>query len=143
MANSIKNKYPQLSKLGNITTPYGGRTRSENFHKGIDVANKNGTPIPNMAEGTVVETKTGWGKGGPNSGNQVVIKDNQGNSHVYSHLRDVLVKPGQKVKLNQRIATMGNTGNSYSPTGGDSSHLDYRILDAYGKYRNPSKRIKK
>lgn len=131
--------YPNLKKLGNITTAFGGKTRSENFHAGIDIANKNGTPIPNMADGVVSNTKFG----DKNAGNQVTVKDGQGNAHMYSHLKDVFVKPGQQVKTNQKIATMGDTGNSYSPSGKDSSHLDYRILNAYNKYVDPSKRIKK
>ena len=144
MLRPISKKYTNLAQLGNITTPYGGKTRSEPFHKGVDIANKSGTPIPNMADGVVVSAKTGMGKGSPdNSGNQVVIKDGQGNTHMYSHLRDVLVKPGQKVSKNQKIATMGDSGNTYSPTGGDASHLDYRVADAYGRYRDPSKIIKK
>jgi hypothetical protein len=32
---------------------------------------------------------------------------------------------------------MGKSGNSYSPSGWDPSHLDLRIVDAYGRYKNP------
>lgn len=139
MVKPITKKYANLSKLGKITTPYGGQTRNEGFHPGVDVANKNGTPIPNMASGVVTKVITGRKNGDNNFGNQVVVKDRKGNSHMYSHLKDIFVRPGQKVKKGNITMTMGDTGASYSPSGGDSSHLDYRIVDAYGKYRDPSK----
>ena len=135
--------YKNLKKLGNITTKFGGSTRNENPHKGIDVANKNGTPIKNLVSGTVIAIKEGMPRGGNSYGNSILIRSKNGDTHRYSHLKEVLVKVGQKVAEGKKIATMGDTGNSYSPSGGDASHLDYRILDAFGKYRDPSKRIKK
>ena len=128
----------KLKRLGNLTTGYGGETRTEAVHKGVDVANASGTPIPNMAKGIVTAIKTGQVQGSKGYGNSVIIKTKNGDSYRYSHLRDVLVKPGQKVPEGKKIGTMGDSGNTYSPTGGDGSHLDLRILDAYGKYRDPS-----
>jgi len=139
MVRPITKKYTNLARLGNVTTPYGGKTREESFHQGIDVANKNGTPIPSMSDGVVSNVVTGRKNGDNNFGNQVEIKDNQGNTHTYSHLKDVMVKPGQQVKEGQVTMTMGDTGASYSPSLGDSSHLDYRVRDAYLKYRDPLK----
>ena len=143
MSNIPSKIYKNLKKLGNITTQYGGATRNENPHKGIDVANRNGTPIKSFTSGTVAGVKTGMPRGGNSYGNSILIRSKNGDTHRYSHLKDVLVNVGQKIKEGQKIATMGDTGNSYSPSGGDASHLDYRILDAYGKYRNPAKRLKK
>lgn len=118
---------------GNITTPFGGQTRGEGFHPGLDIANKSGTPVPAFADGTVTSV-------GPTSngmGNVVTLKDSEGNTHQYGHLQAAMVKPGTVVKKGQPIAKMGKTGNSYSPTGGDPSHLDIRIVSAYGKWKNP------
>lgn len=129
----IRNKYNNLRLPGVITTPFGGKTKDEATHPGIDVANKSGTLIPAFANGVV----TGVGSKPDGSGNVVTLKDNEGNSHQYSHLQGAIVPIGTRVKKGQPIAKMGKSGNSYSPSGGDPSHLDLRIVDAYGRYKNP------
>lgn len=122
-----------LKVPGVITTPFGGKTKDETVHPGLDIANKEGTQIPAFADGVVTYT----GKTNNGGGNIVQMKDNNGNLHQYSHLRGFFKKTGETVKKGQPIASMGKTGNSYSPTGGDPSHLDIRIVTAYGKYKNP------
>lgn len=138
MANDIKKAYSNIAKLGKITTPYGGSTRSEKDHLGIDIANKNGTPIKSNTNGRVV----GVSKNAYDFGNSLMIKDNKGNIHRYSHLKDMFVKKGDPVVKGAHIANMGDTGNSYSPSGGDSSHLDYRTTNSKGKNINPTKFFK-
>lgn len=130
-------RYKKLKSLGKITMPYGGATRYEKFHPGVDVANKEGTPIPAMTNGVVTEVTSGHQNGENNYGNQVSVKDDQGNTHYYSHVKNAFVKRGQRVHGGQPIAAMGKTGSAYSPSGGDPTHLDYRVVNAYGKYRNP------
>ena len=137
--NPQLNSFQKLKQLGNITQPWGGTTRYEKFHPGIDVANKEGTPIPAMVGGTVVTADLGHAKGENNYGNSVIIKDEKGNLHRYSHLKRAFVKAGQRVGNSQQIGEMGSTGSAYSPDGGDATHLDYRVQNAYGKYINPGK----
>lgn len=135
----IPQRYNKLKAPGNITTPFMGRTRGEPQHPGLDIANKTGTPIPAFADGQITSV-------GPTSngmGNVVTLKDGNGDTHQYGHLQGALVKPGAIVKKGQPIAKMGATGNSYSPSGGDPSHLDIRIADAYGRWKNPSKYLNK
>jgi len=129
----ITRKYNNLRLPGKVTTPFGGRTRGEKYHPGIDVANKSGTPIPAFSDGVI----TGVGAKNDGAGNVVTLKDNEGNLHQYSHLQGALARVGTKVKKGQAIARMGKSGNSYSPSGGDPSHLDLRIVDGYGRYKNP------
>lgn len=131
-------KYKNLKLPGVITTKFGGSTRGEKFHPGLDVANASGTPIPAFADGVV----TSIGKTNNGMGNVVTLKDNGGNTHQYGHLRGFFKKPGDVVKKGESIATMGRSGNSYSPTGGDPSHLDVRIASAYGKWKNPLTYVK-
>jgi len=126
-------KYKNLKKIGNVTTPFNGQTKDEAVHPGLDIANKTGTPIPALANGTVVAE----GPVDNGMGNVVTLKDDQGNTHTYSHLSQFSVKPGTRVKKGQTIAKMGKSGNSYSPSGGDPSHLDVRISDAYGRWIDP------
>lgn len=132
-------KYNNLRVPGVITTPFGGRTRGESQHPGVDFANRSGTPIPAFADGVVV----GVGTDNKGFGNVVKLKDTGGNVHQYGHLLGSLVKTGQRVKKGQTIARMGKSGNSYSPSGGDPSHLDLRIANAYGKWKNPMTYLKK
>ena len=122
---------------GNITVPYGGRTRYERFHPGVDIANEIGTPIQSFAGGTVTEAVGGKRKGNAGFGNYVIITDDNGNKWRYSHLANEYVKVGQRVGTGQQIGAMGNTGQTYSLTGGTGSHLDLRLQNAAGKYLNP------
>lgn len=128
----------KISQLGNKTTEFGEPTKYESFHPGIDVANVKGTPIPAFTSGVVAKINTGAKTGDNGFGNQVEIKDNQGNTHQYNHLQNINTRVGQQVKEGQQVATMGNTGSVYSPSKkGDGTHLDYRIVDTYNKYINP------
>lgn len=124
--------------LGNLTVPFGGKTLEEPVHPGVDFANDMGTPIPAITDGVVSKAESGHVQGENNFGNTVEIKDSEGNTHQFHHLQNINVKPGQQIQKGQQIATMGNTGATYSPGGqGDGTHLDYRIVSAYGKYVNP------
>jgi len=125
--------YKNLRLPGRITTPFGGRTKDEPVHPGVDIANVSGTPIPAFEDGVV----TGTGPKTDGSGNVVTLKDKMGNTHQYGHLQNALVKPGTRVRKGQSIAKMGKSGNSYSPTGGDPSHLDVRIAKPNGQWENP------
>lgn len=131
-----------MSSLGTQTTSYGGSTKFEKFHPGVDIANKIGTPVPAMTSGTVVESVTGKRQGDKGYGNYVVIKDEQGNLHRYSHLNDEYVQIGSQVQKGNQIGSMGNTGSTYSVSGGTGSHLDYRVVDLYGKYVDPYQFLK-
>lgn len=135
-------QFPQLTSIGRVTTPYGAQTEEEGAHPGVDVANKKGTPIPAFAGGTVMQTINGRKQGENNFGNSVVIKDPAGDVHRYSHLNTINVQPGQNVPAGKEIGTMGATGAAYSPSGGDASNLDYRVVNAYGQYIDPMKYVK-
>jgi len=128
--------------LGNITVPFGGKTKQEAFHPAIDIANKIGTPISTATDGVVSKVDNGHVQGENNYGNTVEIKDREGNVHQFHHLHKIGVKPGQQVQKGQKVASLGNTGATYSKSGmGDGANLDYRIVDAYGKYKNPEQYI--
>lgn len=129
----------KLKIPGKITTPFMGKTRGEPIHPGVDIANMPGTPIPAFADGQI----TAVGPTSNGMGNVVTLKDNGGNVHQYGHLQGANVKTGQKVRKGQPIAKMGATGNSYSPSGGDPTHLDIRIASAFGKWKNPLTYLKK
>ena len=127
----------QFTNLGKITTPYGGQTKVEPVHPGVDIANKKRTPIPAFAGGVVQKTINGRPDGEQSFGISIILKDKKGALHRYSHLDKIGVRPGQQVSDGQQIATMGSSGAAYSPNGGDPSNLDLRIVDHYGRFLNP------
>lgn len=144
MLETVKRQFPNLVGLGRITTPWGGSTAYEGFHPGIDIANAKGTPIKAPVSGQVVQAEGSKVAGDASYGNSAMIKDEHGNYHNFGHLDKTLVKPGQTIKEGQAVGTMGNTGAAYSPSGkGDGTHLDYRIVSAYGRYKNPTPYINK
>jgi murein DD-endopeptidase MepM/ murein hydrolase activator NlpD len=125
-------------RLGVVTTPYGGSTRYEKFHPGIDIANDIGTPIPSFTSGRVTEVRTGEAlRSGKGYGNYIIVTDRQGNRHRYSHLHNSFVRVGQEVNRGTVLGGMSATGAAYSTSGGTGSHLDYRVKNAYDKYVNP------
>lgn len=106
---------------GIITSHFGTRTdpvfEGTAFHRGIDIANRSGTPVWATADGVVVFAgrKTYYGN--------VVILDHPGSGYatIYAHLRTILVREGNTVSRSTRIGTMGSTGKSTGP------HLHYEI----------------
>ncbi len=106
---------------GWVTSGFGYRrspfTGKRQFHTGIDIATRLGTPIVAPADGVV--TYTGW-EGG--FGRMLVINHGHGIVTRYGHLHRILVKVGQRVKRGQVIATVGNSGRSTGP------HLHYEVL---------------
>lgn len=96
------------SSLGQVTVPYRGTTKYEQIHPGIDIANRMGTQIPSFSGGKVTNVVGGFKQGSPGFGNYVIITDNQGNQHRYSHLNNSYVKIGDPIRRGQVIGGMGN-----------------------------------
>lgn len=144
MNPNFSQNYNRLARLGRVSKAFGGQTMWENFHPGVDIENKEGTPIPAMSSGVVTGVVTGQPKENPYAGygNQVAIKTDRGDTEYYSHLKGAYVKRGQRVHSGDTIAPMGSSGSAYNPNGGSASHLDLRIVDAYGKYKNPTNLVK-
>lgn len=128
---------PSMKNLGTLTVDYGGSTRYEKFHPGLDTAKGIGSPIPAWRGGKVSEVVRGKKQGDPGFGNYVIVVDQKGNKHRYSHLTESYVNIGDEIQRGRVLGSEGNTGQTYSLHGGTGSHLDYRIRDMYGKYMNP------
>ena len=110
-----------------ISSKYGKRKPIEyepgkwtgNFHYGIDLTRKSGTPIGSNYAGYVVAGGSGWNGG---RGNYIAIQDSKGFKHSYFHLlKPPTLKKGDYVNAGQVIGYMGSTGIS---TG---THLHYQI----------------
>jgi murein DD-endopeptidase MepM/ murein hydrolase activator NlpD len=113
-----------LPTKGIFTSGYGARWGV--FHWGIDLANSIGTPILAAADGVVVES-------GPASGFGLWVRilHSDGTTTIYGHINRSLVVEGQKVRAGQKIAEMGNRGNSTGP------HLHFEVWNAAGQKINP------
>lgn len=87
------------------------------FHQGMDFTAKRGTEIVATGDGVVKlaeHSKRGYGK-------HVVISHGYGYETLYAHMSKIKVRPGQKVKRNQVIGLVGNTGKSTAP------HIHYEV----------------
>jgi murein DD-endopeptidase MepM/ murein hydrolase activator NlpD len=105
-------------------------------HKGIDLAYGGGSTadVVAAADGEVVFT--GFEGGG--AGNYVKINHRSGSGQllcqsVYMHLRDIYVKPGQKVAAGQKIGHEGNTGIGT----GAHLHFECRLISADTTWIDP------
>lgn len=101
------------SVFGKRKSPFTGLGE---FHKGLDIASAEGTPILAVADGTVTYADV---KGF--YGNMLVIDHGHGMVTRYAHLKEFLKNPGDKVKRGEKIALMGNTGRSTGP------HVHYEV----------------
>lgn len=114
------------SDFGYRESPFTGLRE---FHKGLDIANRIGTPVIATADGIVsfVGNKGNFGK---------AVKINHGHGMVtlYGHLSKVLKKQGDAVKRGDTVALMGNSGRSTGP------HLHYEVF-LNGIPVNPAKYI--
>jgi murein DD-endopeptidase MepM/ murein hydrolase activator NlpD len=101
------------SSFGSRISPFTGRPH---LHRGIDIANRSGTPIVATGDGIIkkISRSTALGR-------YVVIRHGHGMETTYGHLKKSLVSVGKRVKRGDRIATMGNTGRSTGP------HLHYAV----------------
>jgi len=116
------------SRFGYRKSPF---TERREFHKGLDIAARSGSPIVATAAGTV----TFAGRKGL-LGQVVVVDHGHGIVTRYGHAKKLLKKAGDQVKRGEIIAKVGNTGRSTGP------HVHYEVL-LNGVPVNPEKYIMK
>ncbi|MFH7596613.1 M23 family metallopeptidase [Streptomyces racemochromogenes] len=110
-----------------------GGTMWAHKHSGQDFAVPVGTPVHAASAGTVVKAGPNGGGDGPAYGNAIVVKHANNTYSQYAHLSKILVKVGQKVAVDEKIALSGNTGNSSGP----HLHFEIRTTPNYGSAINP------
>jgi murein DD-endopeptidase MepM/ murein hydrolase activator NlpD len=101
------------SKFGYRISPFTGRRE---FHKGLDIANRAGTPIIAPADGIITSAEEKW-----LIGKSITIDHGYGMITRYGHMQKLLKKSGERVKRGETIALMGSTGRSTGP------HLHYEV----------------
>ena len=101
-------------------------THMRAFHNGLDFASEPGLDVYATGDGIVdFINNSKWGYG-----NEIIIDHGFGYTSRYAHLKEILVKPGQKVKRGQLIGLLGNSGRSTGP------HLHYGVT-CFDKSVNP------
>jgi murein DD-endopeptidase MepM/ murein hydrolase activator NlpD len=109
---------PQSSGFGPRSVQCSPSYCATSFHYGVDLAPGCGYPIVAAHGGTVEYA-------GPNGGygNYIQINHGGGIETGYGHIVDggIQVREGQRVRVGQLIAYVGNTGNSFG------CHLHYEI----------------
>ncbi|MBO7300199.1 MAG: M23 family metallopeptidase [Tidjanibacter sp.] len=121
-ANNIPAIQPVINnELTLLTAPYGMLIhpfyKSLVSHQGVDYTVPTGSRVFATADGKVKEVKTRK----TTSGRYIVIEHGNGYETQYSHLSQIDVKKGQKVRRGDIIGLTGNSGLSLSP------HLHYEI----------------
>ena len=112
-----------------ISSPFGYRihpvTKRKDFHAGLDLPAKYGTPIYAPADGVVeyAQKKGAYGK-------FLLIAHNYGFKTAYGHLSKYAVRHGEYVSKGDVIAYVGSTGRSTGP----HLHFELRYLN---KWLNP------
>lgn len=117
----IPTLWPLKDVRGWVTTPFGPAihpfTGQWYLHKGIDIAQRLGTPVVATANGKV--SKVDYEALG--YGHYVDLKHNYGFSTRYGHLSRSFVTKGQDVVRGQVIAALGASGLATGP------HLHYEV----------------
>ena len=110
--------------IGAFTSGFGARWGVT--HYGIDIANAIGTPIYAFTDGVVEDA-------GPASGFGlwVVLRHPDGTHSVYGHVNRMFVQVGQQVRAGEKIAEIGNRGESTGP------HLHFEVWAPDGTKINP------
>ncbi len=95
------------------------------WHTGVDLRAKVGTPCFAVADGVVKVSKTNRGGVKCGLGHYIVI-EHDGYCTVYAHLRSLGLRAGTKVRKGQIVAYTGNTGAS------TAAHLHFEVRE--GQY---------
>ena len=83
------------------------------YHAGLDIPNPIGTPV--HATGDAVVESIDCQRG------TIILNHSQQIKTYYAHLSKILVNQGQRVRMGQPIAQVGNRGKSTGP------HLHYEV----------------
>jgi murein DD-endopeptidase MepM/ murein hydrolase activator NlpD len=105
---------------GFISSPFGPRVSSfsgrSEFHRGLDIRARAGTPIIAPGRGTV-----SFAGGDGAYGLSVEIQHSRTTTTKYGHMQRIVVREGQQVKRGDIIGFTGSTGRTTGP------HLHYEV----------------
>ena len=119
-----------------VTSPFGQRTLNgvKENHKGIDVVGLENKYVCAVVSGKVVSSTIITDKSNLTWqwGNYVRVDGDDGKRYFYCHLKQRLVKVGQRVNAGDHIGIEGNTGYSFG------SHCHFEVRTSSGTSIDPS-----
>lgn len=124
LAMPVRNITRFSSRFGLRRDPF---RRVAAIHTGIDIKAPYAAKVRTTANGII--SSAGWAGG---YGRRVEVQHKNGATTRYAHLKKILVKKGQHVKLGDAIGLLGNSGRS---TG---AHLHYETR-LNGRAMNPTR----
>ena len=89
----------------------------DSFHKGVDLACAEGTPVLAAQDGVVIAAQRS-----ASYGNWLRVVHANGAETLYAHLQYLYARPGQVVRAGQTLGTAGQTGRATGP------HLHFEVL---------------
>ena len=101
------------SGFGRRNDPFTGEIE---WHYGLDLNARTGTPVRTTADGLVIEASTS-----PTYGKYVVVSHGFGRVTRYAHLSRIDARRSQRLRRGQVLGLVGNTGRSRAP------HLHYEV----------------
>ncbi|MDA3840579.1 MAG: M23 family metallopeptidase [Patescibacteria group bacterium] len=119
---------PQKTVANKMAWPTVGNRITQYYswrHKGLDIANKTGTPLFAADTGNI--KFVGWSNG---YGNNIIVDHGGGKKTRYAHMSKFYVSKGDDVTKGEAIGEMGSTGWSTGP------HIHFEITIDGVKY-NP------
>ena len=119
--------FPLGTTAFRVSDAYGWRadpfTGAEAFHRGVDLACEEGTPVLAALDGVVTAARRGAAYG-----NYVRLTHGDGQETLYAHMQYLYVRAGEVVAAGQRLGTAGQTGRA---TG---AHLHFEFLTGGIRY---------
>lgn len=107
------NQGPITTEFG-VRRYYNGEFAQDYYHRGVDYAGNQGSPVVAPAAGQVALVGR-ESDGFQIHGNTIGINHGQGVSSIFLHLSQIRVKEGDFVQAGQVIGTVGSTGASTGP----------------------------
>lgn len=119
--------FPLEGSAWRLSSSYGWRlhplTQQTRFHRGVDLACAEGTPVRAALGGVVTLAKHST-----SYGNYLRVRHTNGDETLYAHLQYLFVRAGEVVQAGQRLGTAGQTGQA---TG---AHLHFELLHNNVRY---------
>ena len=120
--------FPLGTSSWRLSSGYGWRADpldedQEDFHRGVDLACGEGTPVLAAMDGVVFAAGRS-----ASYGNYIRLAHADGVETLYAHLQYLYARPGQVVKAGEVLGTAGQTGRATGP------HLHFELLYRATRY---------
>ena len=124
--------FPLGTSGWSVSSGYGWRTDpfaensaadAEDFHRGVDLACAEGTPVLAAMDGVVLAAERS-----ASYGNYIRLCHADGVETLYAHLQYLFARPGEVVRAGQVMGTAGQTGRATGP------HLHFELLYRATRY---------